>query len=466
MRLSKSDFLDYLACDKSFWLARHKPEVMPNIAPDAYGQFLAKQGYDVEAMAKLVLDGCDFQHVFEDGQGLYARTDAVRRHTDGSIDIYEVKSTIKSIHKHIDDFAFQVVAARRSGQTVGRIFGVHLNPNYVRDGEPDPTKMIKITDMTNEVAAIIPETEGQIKKALALLVQDQMDEVGCDCLFKGRAQHCVTFDYFNPDIPDPSIYTLPRISGKKLATFVDEGRYDLSDIRLDEVTPNQQPVLESAHTEEPVVDHRFLAEFLGACEYPLYFLDYETISYAIPKLDRTKPYQHIPFQYSLHVVHDDGRTEHFEYLAESLELPKNLIANMARHIGTKGSVIVWNDSFEKSRNKEMAQLHPEHAEFLFDVNSRTVDLMKAYGKGYVDIAFKGSTSIKNVLPVMAPDLSYKALSVSNGTDAMMGWQAFIAMENGARRDRLRDDLLKYCKRDTYAMVRLFEEAQKIAALGR
>ncbi len=465
MRLTKSDFLHYLACDKSFWLSRHKPALYPSSAPDAYGQFLAKQGDEVETMAKRVLDGCDFQQVFEDSHGVYARADAVRRHGDESIDIYEVKSTTQSIRDHINDFAFQVVAARRSGEKVNRIFGVHLKKEFVRDGDIDPKQLIKITDMTDDVFAVVPEIETLIESALALLAQDRIDEAGCDCRYLSRSNHCATFDYFNPDIPDPSVYTLPRMNGKRLAGFVDDGRYDLADIGLDEVTDSQGRVLEAAHNREPVVDHRFLAEFLNTCAYPLYFLDYETISYAIPKLDRTTPYQQIPFQYSLHVVHSDGRTDHFEYLAECLELPQNLIAHMMRHIGPQGSVISWNKSFEMSRNKEMALMYPEFADFLLGVNARMVDLMDVFAKGYVDIAFNGSTSIKKVLPVMAPDLSYDDLAVGNGTDAMMGWQTFIAMEDGTWRDTLCDDLLKYCKLDTCAMVRLLEEAQKINALA-
>lgn len=460
MRLTKSDFLDYLACDKSFWLARRKPALYPNAAPDAYGQFLAKQGYEVEAMAKHVLDGCDFQQVFEDEQGVYARADAVRRHGDGSIDIYEVKSTTQSIRDHINDFAFQVVAARRSGEEVHRIFGVHLIKEFVRDGDLDPKQLIKITDMTDDVFAVLPEIETQIESALSLLAQGRIDEAGCDCLYLSRANHCPTFDYFNPDIPTLSVYTLPRMNGKRLAGFVEDGRYDLAEIGLDKVTDSQRRVLLSAHNREPEVDHRFLAEFLNACAYPMYFLDYETISYAIPKLDCTKPYQQIPFQYSLHVVHGDGRTDHFEYLADCLELPQNLIAHMTRHIGPDGSVISWNKSFEMSRNKEMASMYPQYADFLLGVNARMIDLMDVYAKGYVDIAFNGSTSIKNVLPVMAPDLSYDDLAVSNGTDAMMVWQAFITMGQGLTRDQTRKNLLEYCKLDTYAMVRLFEEAQK------
>jgi hypothetical protein len=138
-----------------------------------------------------------------------------------------------------------------------------------------------------------------------------------------------------------------------------------------------------------------------------------------------------------------------------------MIEHMEYHIGATGSLVSWHASFENTQNKTMAAQYPDKADFLHDLIKRTLDLEDVFKDGYVDIAFAGSTSIKKVLPVIAPDLSYKEMDVANGTDAMEAWVRLITMPDGNDRDQLREAMLEYCKLDTYAMVRLFEEMERI-----
>ncbi|MGB1338206.1 MAG: DUF2779 domain-containing protein [Planktomarina sp.] len=171
----------------------------------------------------------------------------------------------------------------------------------------------------------------------------------------------------------------------------------------------------------------------------------------------------IPFQYSLHVKRtpDDLELVHVEYLADEAALPRAMVEHMQQHIGPTGSVISWHASFENTQNKTMAKQFPDKAEFLNSLIDRTLDLEDIFAAAYVDIAFGGSTSIKKVLPVLASDLDYAGMAVANGTDAMEAWKRLIAMADGKDRDRLRADMLEYCKLDTYAMVRIFEEMERI-----
>ena len=296
-----------------------------------------------------------------------------------------------------------------------------------------------------------------------MLSQQEIDEGSCTCLTLTRSNHCDTFEYFNPDIPRPSIYNLPRISKSKLAGFIADGRFDLDEIGLDEVTAKQALVLKSAQLREPLVDQAVLAGFFSKAEYPIHFLDYETYSSAIPLVDGGRPQAPIPFQYSLHVKRtpDDVELPHFGFLSEVAAMPVALIENMQEHIGATGSVVSWHASFENTQNKNMAEYYPGKADFLNGLIGRTLDIEVLFKDGYVDIAFGGSTSIKKVLPVLAPDLSYEGMDVANGTDAMEAWIRLITMSDGAEKDQLREAMLEYCKLDTYAMVRIFEEMERV-----
>lgn len=473
MQISKTDFIHYLNCPKSLWLLKHKPNKYPHGKFSDYMKKLTSEGYEVEAYAqKLIRNQPDavsysFKSVFQTQRGLYAQADLIRDNGDGTISLYEVKSStsVKSRgqHNQIKDAAFQAIAAEEAGLQVAKVFIVHLNKDYVRQGDIDPEQLLIFADVTTDVAEIKADTRTEIDGALALLAQHEIYESSCSCLELTKSNHCDSFSYFNPSIPTPSIYTLPRISKTRIAGFVADGRFNLEDIRLDEVTDKQAPVLQSAHLKTPMIDQAVIAQFLSKATYPIYFIDYETYSSAIPLVDGARPQAPIPFQYSLHIkrTSDDTELLHVEYLAEEAELPLAMIEHMQSHIDATGNLVSWHASFENTQNKNMATQYPDKADFLHDLIERTLDLEDVFKDGYVDITFAGSTSIKKVLPVIAPDLTYSDMDVASGTDAMEAWIRMITMPDDHSRGQLRKAMLKYCKLDTYAMVRIFEEMERI-----
>ena len=473
MQISKTEFIQYLHCPKSLWLLKHKPDDYPHGEFSDYAKKLAAEGYEVEAYVRQLIESGEdaacfsFQTVFQTDRGLYAKADMVRTNEDGSVNLYEIKSSTRvktdAKHNQVKDACFQMIAAEEAGQNVRDVFIVHLNGDYVRDGEIDPEALLTFAKVTTDVRGIAEEIRAEIDQALVLLGATEIDESSCSCLTLSKANHCDSFAYFNKDIPNPSIYNLPRISKAKLETFVGEERFDLDEIGLDEVTDKQAFVLRSAQLKEPLIDQAALARWFSKAEYPLYFLDYETYASALPIVDGARPQSPIPFQYSLHVKRtpDDLELLHVEYLADEAALPRAMVEHMQQHIGPTGSVISWHASFENTQNKTMAKQFPDKAEFLNGLIDRTLDLEDIFAAAYVDIAFGGSTSIKKVLPVLASDLDYAGMAVANGTDAMEAWKRLIAMADGKDRDRLRADMLEYCKLDTYAMVRIFEEMERI-----
>lgn len=473
MQISKTDFIQFLSCPKSLWLLKHKPDLYPHGEFSDYMKKLTAEGYEVEGWCRLYLQSradahrYSFQSIFATNRGLYAKADAVRDNGDGTINLYEVKSStsVKKTGKHnqIKDATFQKIAAEEAGVNVSKVFIVHLNKDYVRKGAIDPEQLLMFEDVTSDVAEVEADTLAEIDQALEVLGQHEIDESSCSCVGLTKSNHCDSFDYFNPTIPKPSIYNLPRISKAKLDGFLADERFDLNKIGLNEVTEKQIPVLRSAHLKQPIIDHAVIAEFFNKVVYPIYFIDYETYSSAIPLVDGARPQAPIPFQYSLHIKRtpDDMELLHVEYLAEKAAMPLEMIEHMQSNIGSTGSLVSWHASFENTQNKNMSQLYSEKADFLNDLSERTLDLEDVLKDGYVDIAFGGSTSIKKVLPVIAPDLTYKGMDVANGTDAMEAWIRLINMPESPEKVELRRAMLEYCKLDTYAMVRIFETMERL-----
>lgn len=198
---------------------------------------------------------------------------------------------------------------------------------------------------------------------------------------------------------------------------------------------------------------------------PLCFLDYESFNPAIPLFEGFKPYQHIAFQYSLHILTQDGQLSHYDYLAREQGNPlPELLSSMASHVPATGSVIVWNKSFEMSRNEEMARLMPQYASFLQHVNARVFDLMEIFKKQhYVHPAFKGSCSIKKVLPVLVPSLSYKDLVIQEGGSASVTWYKMLTEMPPDAKEETCNHMLPYCELDTLAMVEVYRQLHSLAA---
>ena len=473
MQLSKTDFLQFLHCPKSLWLLKRKPTLYEHGPFSNYLQKIITEGYEIEEHLKVFLssqaDGhkYSFQTVFKSSNGLFAIADCTRKNDDGSIDICEVKSSTSvqrgSPQNQIKDASFQRVAAEAAGFKVAGVFIVHLNSQYARDGVIDANELLIFSDVTAEVDELIEETQQEIAAALLLLGTLNIDESSCSCLELTKSNHCDAFDYFNSDIPKPSIYNLPRISKTKLQNFVADGRFSLDDIALHEVTEKQSHVLRSAHLNEPVVDHSIISRWFSNLTYPVYFLDYETYASATPIINDARPHAPIPFQYSLHIkrsAHDD-QLEHVEYLADEAVMPITMIEHMQKNIGDVGSIVSWHASFENTQNRNMAMMYPAKHEFLHGLIERTVDLEDLFKEGYVDIKFQGSTSIKKVLPVLVPELDYAGMDVASGTDAMEASQRLISLPASKEKDELRKSMLEYCKLDTLAMVRIFEFMEEL-----
>jgi hypothetical protein len=483
MQLTKTDFIQFLSCPNSLWLLKKKPGVFAEYKSEfsLFLEKLVREGYEVEEyVMKLYPDVIDLGHyssedvkekLLENGfysqatlttqEGLFARLDLIEVLDNGSIDIYEIKSSTSvkkdKKHNHLKDIAFQKYVAEKNGFIVNNVIHTHLNKDFVKSGDIDARDLIASKNVKEEVAEVYDRTVEEIKAGLEHIKRDSINEDICTCLDTTQSNHCDTFTYFNKNIPDNSIYELNNIREKKIQALRDNEIYKIADVPEDFKLSDFQKLHQlSIIKSEPIIDWDNISKVLNELEFPLYFFDYETLPFAVPRVDGYKPHEHTPTQYSLHILHKNGKIEHFEYLTERLQKPLGLIESMKQYIGPKGSFVSWFASFEKTRNKEMSSLYPEYANFLSNINERTFDLRDIFLNDYVDALFHGSRSIKDIQPVLVPDLSYKTLDVQSGTMAVDAAERLYSMTDPAEIKELRNDMLEYCKLDTLAMVKIYE----------
>ncbi len=491
--ISKSTFLEFQMCPKDTWLKLHKPDLVASFKPTEFELHLMEQGNEVEAVARqlwpnaVLVRATGDEATAETARLMAAGTPAIFQATfvaDGFIikcdvlvrgdgpdtwDVYEIKGTNSKKEgsedrDHISDLAFQANVLAAAGITTGRLFIVHLNKEYVRSGALDIDALFVKDDSTEQVN----EVRADIKRAMLAAREflNRIDEpgIGCDCDRKGRNRHCRTFAYSHPEVPEYSVHDIVRIgsSKKKLNYFMDEHIYTLDAIpdhvELGEAQQNQ---VRAHKRSRPLIDEAAIAETLGTYQYPLYFFDYETFAPAIPAFDGYSPYQRIPFQFSLHILREpDGDLEHVEFLHEEKSDPTDTAAAvLAKHITPGGSVVVWYAPFERGVNAEIGKRSPQFAKIIDRINGQLVDLRDVFAhQHYVHPDFRGSTSIKAVLPVLVPELSYKELAIQEGATASERWWKMVAVETSAgERAAIAAALREYCKLDTYAMYAIWRE---------
>ncbi len=459
--LSKSEYLEYRDCAKSLWLKRNRPEAITWSAPTLYDRLLMAQGYEVEREAVEYLRSLPhgnrlrFQVAAIDPQGLTIRIDALGERSDGLFDLIEIKSST-SIKEHLIDVCFQKIIAERAGLRIASVSILHIDREYVRQGALAACSLFTTVDVTDEVAALEEEVSEDIDCAMSFLAQRSIDEVGCSCRTIGRARHCQAFAHFNHDIGGATAYMLPRISASRLEKLDSEGRLHIDDVTPDDVTAKQLPVLNALQSSTPVINSEAVRAFVSGLSFPLHFYDYETFASAIPKADGLRPHMPMPVQFSLHVLEQDGSLSHYEHLSDGHDGHERLVDCLRAGFADEGHAIVWNEPFEKGCNTRLADMLPAHSDFLQNVNERTVDLMVLFKEDYVDPGFEGSVSIKKVLPILCPDLTYEDGEVSDGAGAMAAFTAMLDTECGDRRAKIRKSLLDYCELDTLAMVRIFQ----------
>jgi hypothetical protein len=485
--LSKSQYVRGLQCHKSLWLYKHRPDLRAQ--SDAQNESLFDTGYTVGALAqKLFPGGMEIEYTPDDfsgmahrtkalidsgvvviyeatfrERGIYAMADILVR-TPAGWEMYEVKASTGVKPYHLDDAAIQWYALSNA-LPLNKAYIVHVNNQYIRQGDLDVHSLFSMEEITEAVLArqeAIPAT----LEAFSRMLKDgePLIDIGPHC---SDPHNCDFEGYCWSHVPERSVFNLYRMSGARKFELYRQGKIEYGDLESGiELNETQALQISTALSREIHIDTPIIRGFLEKLEYPLNFFDFETFQEAIPRFHGQRPYMQMPFQYSLHIVSEDQEVTHKEYLGdEEIDPREDLIRNMLKNITPSGSIVAFNMSFEKSRISELANAFPEYLDRLMALNERFVDLIEPFrGLGYYHPDFNGSFSIKSVLPAMFPDdpeLNYKDLEIQNGGMAMDAFANLHKLKDLSKREVVRQSLLKYCHLDTLAMVRIWNmlEAQ-------
>ena len=300
-----------------------------------------------------------------------------------------------------------------------------------------------------------PERAGDVAQMRSLLAQTAYPNtpIGRHC---SKPYTCRFYEHCWQEIDGLTIYTIPRLNQTKESELEARDVLYLKDVPLDfPLTAAQRKYVTFIREEEIHIDAPAIQAALETLVYPLYFFDFETIDHPIPQFRDSKPYQQIPFQYSCHRLDADGTVTHTEYLhADSDDPRRPLLEALLEDIGETGSIIVYYAPFERGRLQELAAAFPEYETRLSEMIERLWDQLDIFKKLYRDYRFGNSNSLKSVLPVVVPRLSYGALDVQNGTQAQVIWEEMLAETDTAIKEELIKQLLAYCHLDTLSMLEM------------
>ena len=476
-------------CLKRLYFQVHQPELAAE--PGAASEAIMEQGREVGLLARQMFPGgievdgtggleqairatrelvanrevpAIFEGTFENG-GVLVRVDVLHRRRDGRWRLVEVKSTASLKEEHLDDVGIQSRVVSRSGLDLASSCLIHVNRNYVFEGGfIDVRRFFRIRNLTRRVERLQPKLTFQLRSAFTVLNMSKPPDLptGPHCT---DPVTCEFYDRCNPPRPDDHIGYLPRIHASAVEELEDMGIASIRNIPDDfALSEIQRRAATSVQTSTPWFAPELATE-LGRLKHPLYFMDFETVNPAIPRFSGMRPYDQIPFQWSVHVQKEPGaEVEHHEYLATDTNDPRHeFITSLCSALGKSGSIAVYNQQFESQRLSELAAWMPEFAGRIKKIQRRLWDLLPVVRNHVYHPAFAGSFSLKAVLPALVPDMTYEGMEVANGQDAGLAWESLIrATGDQAERDRIKNALLDYCGQDTLALVKLLEELRLIS----
>ena len=481
--LSKSKLLAFRQCPKRLWLEIHSPQLredsgatLANYATGHQVGDVAQQIYDPQLRGQLInpqVEGFDeafartqallrsSQPIFEAGfraEGALAFADVLLPAGKGWR-MVEVKSSTSMKDYHRDDAAVQAFVARACSVPLYSIALAHIDNQWIYPGGGDYQGLLVEVDLTDEAFARTDEVRGWIADAQAVVARKKAPRTatGAQCSDPyecGFLAHCQSQE---PQAEHP-VHWLPRRGSALKAHIEAHGTRELRDLPDDLLNPTQQRVKAATLSGQAFFDQNAAAQALAGHKLPGFFLDFETIQFGVPIWQGTRPYQQMPFQFSVHRLGRTGRVAHQAFLDltggnPSLPFAQALLAAC----GERGPVFVYNSAFEQTRIRELAERHPRLAPALHAINDRIVDLLPVARQHYYHPSQQGSWSIKAVLPALCPDLRYDNLDgVQDGGAAQQAYlEAIAPATSAARKAELERQLLAYCRLDTWAMVRLW-----------
>ncbi|MEJ2723793.1 MAG: DUF2779 domain-containing protein, partial [Deltaproteobacteria bacterium] len=387
--------------------------------------------------------------------------DILERLGNGRWNMIEVKSSTSEKEIHLPDVAVQYYVLKGSGLEINQVILMHLNNQYVYDGNHlDLEKLFSQADLSQKALIYMKQVPVLISSLNDMLAKPEEPAIrpGRHCK---NPYECEFLEHCTKDMPEHWVMNLSGITQKKLNDLAALGIEDIGDIPASfPLTALQQRIRSCVVNNKEYVSADLKKQLEGMV-HPVHFLDFETLSLGIPRYCGTRPYQAIPFQWSDHILRKDGSVAHQEYLcSENRDPREELTAALLEALGTKGSIVTYTN-YEESVIRKLVEELPHHRERLLATLSRIKDLHKIISKHYYHPGFHGSFSLKSVAPALLPEMSYENLDVHEGEQASLEYLRMIDPATPPEeKERIKQALLAYCGQDTLAMVNIREDLRK------
>lgn len=484
-KLSKTRFQTGLQCHKALWLSIHdraKADPVPASrqavfdAGTALGELArtrwpdgvlvvedhtqSRQALNTTTRIMKTSPPAVFEAAFEHA-GVFVRPDILVRVSADEWDLVEVKSSTKVKPENFSDVAIQMWVLEGAGVRIRSAYLMHLDSTYSYDGVRHDVQRLFVAENVTEDARAWIETVPAEVEAMSVMLDGPLPErrIGkhCDrpytCAFHG---HCHAF------LPVAAVTELPRITETTLETLLDAGIHRIDEVPLDTpgLSTRQRTTIETMRRGTPRIVGD-LNRTLEPLRYPIHFLDFETVGPGLPLYVGTHPYEAVAFQFSIHVLHEDGHIEHREYLCEEPGDPRaELTEHLLAALGETGSIVHYSP-YEVTQLKRLSAALSSAAARLDALVPRLFDLERVVYTHVEHPGCMGRTTIKAVLPALVPDLTYSGLDIQDGNDASLRYLRALQPSTPAlERSRIFDSLLEYCKLDSLAMLRLLEVLRK------
>jgi hypothetical protein len=486
--LSKSSFIKGLQCEKHLYLYKYHYDEMDELSEMQKAIF--KRGTNVGELAQQLFPGGliaaqgdppNYEKALKrtkelingDAQIIYEAAfifNEVLSIADivviekGGAKIFEVKSSTSISETYINDAALQYYVISSLGIRIKDFSIIYINNQYLRQRNLNLQELFTTESVLELILTLQKSVKENVDRFKKVILKKKMPdiEIGEHCY---NPYTCGFFDYCRKHIPEDSIFDFSGMHLAKKYELYRDGIIVLDDVPAGyPLNKNNELQLDVYKSGKLLIDKKAIKNFLSDLNYPLYFIDFETFQPAVPLFDNSKPYQQIPFQYSVFLKEDENsEQQHFEFLAEPGEDPrKNFIENLLKVTKDKGDVLVYNKTFEITRLNEIARDFPQYTEVIKKLISRIKDLMIPFQKKhYYSPKMKGSYSIKAVLPALVPELSYDKLEINEGGLASIAYESLQTETDLMITAEIKQQLLEYCKLDTLGMVRILERLEEL-----
>jgi hypothetical protein len=480
--LTKSAYGHGLVCDRFFWFYQKQRDKLPK--PSESTQAIFDQGNDIGDLAKTLFpNGTEidwragheagitqtaellsarkpiFEAGFQHGR-THARADILKPADGGRWELIEVKSSSKVKEEHLHDAAFQKHVYKGAGLRISRCFVMHVDKTYVRRGDLDESRLLKLTDVTADIRSLAGKVPAEVDRQLSIMSKSKPPEpeIGRQCA------DCDLFGECWPCLPERSVLCLHR-GGEKAYDLMNEGILSIKDIPDGvPLTEKQEIQVHCEKTGEAHVKPGNIKAFLQELKYPLHFLDFETFMVAVPPYDELTPYEQIPFQYSLHVVSSPGaKVKHYSFLSDGARDPRpEVLESLKIRLGRAGSVVAYNAPFEIRVLDSCTSHFTGYRRWFESLRPRFVDLLVPFREfHFYHPDQNGSASLKSVLPVLTGK-SHEGLEIADGQEAGLRFREMaFGKVDSARKKAIRKALEVYCRQDAEGMLEIVKALRRM-----